>query len=105
MTKMLHGLWVIFLIYSCSTPEWNWTARPYKANHIQQTITGSDDGDIIFTDQPAFSDYWCFHYENIAELKNAIDTVKGFVIVSKDLSPNEKDIILQSLEQTSNTLK
>ena len=75
MTKLLLLVCLIFSIYSCAT-AWDWEADPYKANDINQSIT-NERNEVVMCSQPSFSDFWCFHYTNIAELQINILRVKG----------------------------
>ena len=71
--RIVLSVLTILLIISCSTvPRWEWKANFYVADHNTQDIM-SADGKVISCSDPAFDDFACLSYDNIAELEAEIE--------------------------------
>lgn len=76
MLKSAPLLFVTFLVSCSSCKRFNWDARPYVGNSVDQELVNAE-GETVRCDQPAFDSFTCFDPENLAELKTAIDRINS----------------------------
>ena len=71
--QMLKNVLLVCVIFStlsgCTT--FDWEARPWAADPKAEQIV-NPDGITIKCDQEIFKEYTCFHADNMAELRTAI---------------------------------
>ena len=68
---MINILITIVLILLCGC-NFDWTPEPYS---MSTTFLINAEGEMVLYTDPSINEFTCFHEDNLAELKAAIDRV------------------------------
>ena len=83
---MLKSVLLVCVIFStlsgCTT--FDWEARPWAGDPVKSQIENSD-GITVKCDQEVFREYTCFHADNMAELRTAIQRSGAKRLVKRKL--------------------
>jgi len=63
---------MIFCLSGCNGFNW----KPHGFSFTETGIIDSKEVEVLFTD-PAISEFTCFPYDNLEELRNEIDRIKN----------------------------